>query len=70
MEKLAGVLWTQTIESQIQDAPVTAGGKALQRREKKDVQFLARMGTLKNLCHLAETAFLGERERRIAGAIR
>ena len=31
---------------------------------------LACMGALKNLCHLVETAFLGERERRIAGAIR
>jgi len=39
MEKLAGVLWTQTIESQIQDAPVTAGGKALQRRAKKMSSF-------------------------------
>jgi hypothetical protein len=30
---------------------------------------LVRKGALKNFCHLAETAFLGEREQSFAGTI-
>src|SRR5215475_6967971 len=36
MEKLAGPFWPQTIESQIQDAPVTTGDMANAKGHKKD----------------------------------